>query len=88
MVWMSDAAKAVRNSSVVNGIYGISPLASILDMVVSMPIDYMHAVLEGVVWQLTNQWFNSVNHLEPYYLGRQRQSIDNMLQQQRPPSEF
>ena len=49
MVWMSDAAKAVRNSSVVNGIYGISPLASILDMVVSMPIDYMHAVLEGVV---------------------------------------
>ena len=57
-------------------------------MVVSMPIDYMHTVLEGVVRWLTNLWFNSVSHLKPYNLGRHTKSIDKLLQQQHPPSEF
>ena len=86
--WIADAAEAERTSSAVNGILRRSPLASDLDMVVSMPIDYMHAVLEGVVRRLTNQWFNSANHSMPYYLGRQIKSIDHLLQQQHPPSEF
>ena len=28
---------------------GISPLSDVLDIVISLPVDYMHAVFEGVV---------------------------------------
>ena len=86
--WVLDADEAVRTSSVVRGITGKSSLMSSLDMVASIPIDYMHAVLEGVVKRLIDLWFNSANHREAFYLGRYTSAIDNMLLQQHPPVEF
>ena len=43
----------------VQGILGISPLASLLDLVDSIPVDYMHCVLEGVTRWLPKAWFDS-----------------------------
>ena len=54
---------------------GVSSLASTLDLVNCIPIDYMHAVLEGVVHQLMKFWFNSNYHLQPFYL---RDCIDEL----------
>ena len=36
---------------------------------------------------LLRAWFKSENHREPYYLGRSICQIDNLLLEQRPPSE-
>ena len=63
-------------------------LASTLDLVDGIPIDYMHAVLEGVTKWLLHAWFKSQNHREAFYLGRSMKQIDNLLLKQCPPSEF
>ena len=54
------ASKAVqRCNSAVERVKGISPLAP---YIIPIPIDYMHAVLEGVVRMLLKKWFLSANH--------------------------
>ena len=79
---------AQRENSAVEGVKGLSPLAPYMDLVISVPVDYMHAVLEGVVRMLLNQWFASVHHREPQYLGRVAATIDTQLLKRRPPLEF
>ena len=66
----------------VEGIKAVSPL------VLSVPVDYMHCVLEGFVSMLMKYWFNSSHHREPQYIGRKTKAIDAQLMKQRPPSEF
>ena len=84
-----DAAQQAQRSGVrVHGIKGISVLSKILDLVDGIPIDYMHAVLEGVTQWLLYAWFNSENHRQPFYLGRCILQIDKHLLKQTPPSEF
>ena len=57
-------------------------------MVASVPIDYMHAVLEGVTRWLMKAWFEPRYHGSPFYIGRQVAEIDTELLKQHPPSEF
>ena len=85
---VAAARAAQRCNSAVEGVKGISPLAPYMDLVISIPIDYMHAVLEGVVRMLLKKWFLSANHREPYYLGRAADAIDDQLMKQHPPHEF
>lgn len=85
---IAAATKAERIKSSVQGVYGMSPLANVIDLVGSIPIDYMHCVLEGVSKWLINAWFDSKNHMAPFYIGRRVQEIDCELLKQRPPSEF
>lgn len=47
--YLKDAEKAKNTGTAVRGVLGISPLSDILDIVISLPVDYMHAVFEGVV---------------------------------------
>ncbi len=54
-----------------------------INLVDSVPVDYMHAVLEGVT--RCKSWFNSA---KPYYLGRKSAEIDSELLKQTPPHEF
>lgn len=82
------AAKAENTNSSVKGVIGMSPLVSILNLVESFPIDYMHCVLEGVTKWLMKSWFDSKNHSAPHYIGRYRQRIDSQFCKQRPPKEF
>lgn len=82
------AEEAERTNEPVLGVKGTSPLTSVLDLVASIPVDYMHAVLEGATKWLTNAWFKSENHRQPYYLGRCLSQIDKLFLEQRPPQEF
>lgn len=85
---ISAAQQALETGTVVEGIMQLSPLASELNLVDSVPTDYMHATLEGVMKMLLNYWTKSTNHNKPYYVGRQIGEIDKELMKQRPPSEF
>ena len=86
---VSRAAEVAQvTGHAVDGIKGVSPLAGYVDVVLSVPTDYMHAVLEGVVALLMKCWFSSSHHREPQYIGRRTSEIDAQLMRQRPPSEF
>ena len=63
-------SRAERTGSCVHGIFSTSPFMSSLDIVNSIPVDYMHAVLEGVTRWLIVSWFNSKHHAQTYYVGR------------------
>ena len=66
---ISAAQHTLETDTVAEGIMQLSPLASQFDLVTSVPIDYMHATLEGVMKMLLNYWINSTNHGKPYYIG-------------------
>ena len=85
---VTAALEAEAGGEPVNGIIRSSPLTSILDLVDSIPVDYMHAVLEGVTRLLLNSWFLTCNHGEPFYLGSKLAEIDRIFLKQRPPSEL
>lgn len=85
---VSSGQEAIRKGYPVKGVKGISPLASCLDLVDSIPIDYMHSVLEGAVRRLMNLWFESTSHTQPYYQRDYLNEIDNTLTNQHPPNEF
>ena len=70
------------------GVKCISSLADYLDLVDSIPVDYMHAVLEGVMGKLLTLWFETRNNRKSYYLGRSVKAIDSLLMQQTPPDDF
>lgn len=70
----------------VKGIKGESILSKYTDIVNSIPVDYMHAVLEGVTKQLTSMWFNSKYHKHSFYLGNRVKEVDDFLLQIKPPS--
>lgn len=80
--------EAQREHSCVKGVVGISPLASTLDLVASIPIDYMHNVLEGVTRWLTRAWFESKNHAKCFYIGRHVRKIDALLLEVCPPTNL
>ena len=76
---------AERTKSCVEGIIGISPFSSTFDMVVSIPVDYMHCVLERLMRRLVNRWFDSKFHAPPFYISCHVREINLQLLQQRPP---
>lgn len=82
------AIVAENTNSCVQSVLGVSPLASVLDLVESFPIDYMHCVLEGVTKWLLKAWFDSKFHHTPFYIGRHKRQIDLQFCSQRPPKEF
>lgn len=73
----------------VNGVKGLSPLARLehFNMAESFVPDYLHAVLLGVVKQITGLWFD--NKVDAVQLKSPRVShqIDERLKSVRPPSE-
>ena len=85
---ISTAQEALETGAAVEGIMQLSPLAAQLDLVLSIPIDYMNQCLEGVIKMLLNYWTNSGNHGKPHYIGRQVSEIDDELLKQQPPNEF
>lgn len=79
---------AEETKSCIFGVKGLSPLSGLFDLVKCVPVDYMHAVLEGVVRRLLKYWFDSENHRSPFYIGRHLRFIDAVLLKQHPPTEF
>ena len=78
--------QAKRDGEAVEGIKGKSPLASVIDLVNGIPIDYMHCVLEGVTKKLLETWMKSSKCAG--YIGRYVKQIDKNLLKQRPPHDF
>ena len=85
---MVAAQLAEVKGECVRGIKGISPLSTVLNLVDSIPVDYMHAILEGVTRKLLTCWFDSTNHSAAFYLGPNLKSIDQILLKQQPPHEL
>ena len=82
------AQKAEQQGKPVKGVKGFSVLSKCLDIVKSVPIDYMHAVLEGVTKSLTTTWFDSRHHGKKFYLKPQVKDIDKALLRIKPPSDI
>lgn len=76
---INAATVAQQDNHIVEGVKAKSPLAPYVDLVLSIPVDYMHAVLEGVVRMLMKTWFESNHHREPQYLGRAACTINAQL---------
>lgn len=82
------ATQAERLKKPVFGVKGHSVLTPYINLISSVPVDYMHAVLEGVTKSLINSWFDSKNHGKMFYLGRHVEDIDHILLRIKPPHEF
>ncbi|RNA06260.1 hypothetical protein BpHYR1_004370 [Brachionus plicatilis] len=54
-----------------NGIKGIIAISKKLHLPDSIPIDYMHLVCFGIFKSILNNWFDSSNHKEDFYIGKQ-----------------
>ncbi|RNA21088.1 hypothetical protein BpHYR1_019043, partial [Brachionus plicatilis] len=54
-----------------NGIKGKIAISKKLHLPNSIPIDYMHLVCLGIFKSILNNWFDSSNHKEDFYIGKQ-----------------
>ena len=61
---IEDGKNALTTGEAVNG---VSPLSSSLNLVYSIPSEYMHSVVEGVTRMLLNFWFDTKN-LEKHFI--------------------
>lgn len=85
----SDLAEdAEKQRDPIFGVKGTSVLSPYINMLKAVPVDYMHAVLEGVTKSLLTYWFDSKYHGKPFYLGRQVKEVDKFLLRIKPPHEF
>ena len=82
------AEDAIESGGVVEGIKGKSVLSGVVDLVDSIPVDYMHCVLEGVTKWLMEKWFASCNHRSPFYIGTSVRQVDTNLLHLCPPHDF
>ena len=58
--------KASKKGEPIYGVKGSSVLTPHIDLVKSVPVNYMHAVLEGVTKSLFNCWFDSKHYKEKF----------------------
>ncbi|PIK34318.1 hypothetical protein BSL78_28367, partial [Apostichopus japonicus] len=60
------------------GVKEISPLLVLprFDIVRGFPVDYMHAVCEGVGQHLLNLWFDRTHHNEEWFIGDSLSTVD------------
>ena len=82
------ADEAESTGECLYGIKGTSLLAEYSDIVKGIPIDYMHAVLEGVTKNLMVFWFESKYSRRSFSLARKLKLIDRKLLLVKPPHEF
>ena len=83
-----NAETALESGQAEKGIKGPSVLSPYLNVVDDIPVDYMHAVLEGVIKQIMCMWFNSKHHKSSFYMGTKVKAIDRLLLKIKPPSHF
>lgn len=77
-----------QSGKIIEGIKGISPLKSYVNLVDGVPSDYMHCVLEGVVKWLLKAWTGQKFHDKPFSIRRFLDVLDQSLLKQRPPHEL
>ena len=82
------AQTAEEECKTVMGCKGKSVLSSAIDLIEAIPVDYMHAILEGISRRLLSFCLDSKNHSCRFYLGRVTEEIDKKIKCIKPPQEF
>ena len=82
------ALEAERHGKPVFGVKGSKVLSGAINIPYGIPIDYMHAFLEGVVKTLLKCRFNQENHDRPCYLKPYISHIDQEMLTIKPPHEL
>lgn len=83
------ANKALRTGNPTRGVKGQSVLTPYLNIIKDVPIDYMHAVLEGVTRTLLCKiWMKGLYRNRRFYLLPKVKEIDMHLLAIKPPHEF
>lgn len=82
--------EAENSGNPCKGVKGFSILMNVpcFSIVDSFTVDYMHAVLLGVVKTIVDSWFQSCFHLEAWYIGDKIDDVDNVLTEIEPPCEI
>lgn len=84
-----SASQAIRLNRPVHGVKGVSVFTPYLNIVKDIPIDYMHAVLEGVTRTLLcKMWMDGRHRNLRFYLLQSVKQIDELLLAIKPPHEF
>jgi hypothetical protein len=84
----NHATEAERKGRTVYGVKGKSVLSTCINICTDVPIDYMHAVLEGVAKRLLSTFLDSKYHNYRFYLGNVTKEIDRRMLAIKPPEEF
>lgn len=86
----ADAKAAEEQGTVINGVKGISMLLliPIFNIIKSLPPDYLHSVLLGVVKLFIWLWIDPSNSNKEWYIGTFWAAIDEKLLKILPPSEI
>ena len=82
------AMEAIESGHPVYGVKGNSVLSAYISIIDAVPVDYMHALLEGVSRRLLSTCLDSKNHACRFYLGGVTKEIDKRLYRIKPPQEF
>ncbi|KAL1472501.1 hypothetical protein MTO96_022955 [Rhipicephalus appendiculatus] len=87
-----DMKLAAQAKDTVNGIKGPSPLCRLkhFDIVTGQAVEYMHCVLIGVTKCFTDNWFDSSNSQQPFYIGSPTTlaRVDERLLEIKPPTHL
>lgn len=78
---LRDMDKVQKNpNSTFNGIKGVSPMVPFenFDLATSFCIDYMHAILLGVMKNLMLFWTDTKNKTAPFYMVKQKRDLLNI----------
>lgn len=84
----NNASEAEKNGHRVYGVKGKSILSECINICTDVPVDYMHAVLEGVTKRLLSTFLDSKYHTCRFYLGNVAKEIDKRMFSIKPPEEF
>ena len=68
-IYTKQVSICLKNKAPYEGVKDQAFLSNWLDIPECVIIDYMHLSLIGAFKQMFNNFFNSTNHKEPYYLG-------------------
>lgn len=91
---LTDHLELMREAHVskksIFGVKGLSPLICIpdFDFTKCLPVDYMHAIMLGLVKTVTDLWLDSKNNNKPYYIGRKLNQINERILSIKPFTEM
>ncbi|XP_023315688.1 uncharacterized protein LOC106648128 [Trichogramma pretiosum] len=76
-----DSVKGVKGPSLIS-------LIPNFNLIQACPPEYMHSCLLGVGKFLTEEWFNTENKNEPFYIGKKKNEFSKKLLEFKPPREI
>lgn len=91
---LSDHLDSMKEAHIskrpVFGVKGLSCLVSIpdFDLTQCLPVDYMHALMLGVVKTVNDLWLDTKNNKKPYYIGNRIKSINARIDGIHPFTEL